>query len=129
MGCTCVPWVLMILMVSPFFIRTALPLPPGIKVRSVFGLASTAVAAAAETESLALLLAAEPAQEDEVSIKDDMSEEAQFTIWPDCCAASAICTMADNKSKKTTHTARLSWSVVSMTKATRAIPTQILGST
>ena len=49
---TCVPWVLMILMVSPFFMRTALPLPPGIRIRSVLGLASTAVAAAAEMHIL-----------------------------------------------------------------------------
>ena len=72
MYCTCVPWVLMILMVSPFFIRTALPLPPGIRMRSVLGLASTAVAAAAETESLALFLAIEPAQEKEVSWRDEL---------------------------------------------------------
>ena len=41
----------MILMVSPLFMRTALPLPPGISVRSVFGLLSTMVAAAAEMHS------------------------------------------------------------------------------
>ena len=45
------PWVLMILMVSPLFMRTALPFPPGISVRSVFGLLSTIVAAAAEMQS------------------------------------------------------------------------------
>lgn len=49
---TCVPWVLMIFIVSPFFMRTALPLPPGIRTRSVLGLASTAVAAAAEMHIL-----------------------------------------------------------------------------
>ena len=49
---TCVPWVLMIFIVSPFFMRTALPLPPGIRTRSVLGLVSTAVAAAAEMHIL-----------------------------------------------------------------------------
>ena len=46
--------------------------------RSVLGLASTAVAAAADTESLALFLATEPAQEDEESRKDEMLKRSNI---------------------------------------------------
>ena len=46
--------------------------------RSVLGLASTAVAAAAETESLALFLATEPAQEKEVSWRDELLKRRNF---------------------------------------------------
>ena len=56
--------------------------------RLVLGLASTAVAAAAKTESLVLFLATEPAQEDEKSRIDEMLKRrdsrssGQTIVWP-----------------------------------------------